>query len=74
MFQIPSGQFHRIYTVSNHPSCYMYTFINKTLESLKTTEQSNAAGKFIDISVYLSKYGCSYVCFSNACVYVYIAG
>lgn len=34
-YPIETGIFHKIHTVSLTPSCYMYTFINKTREKLK---------------------------------------
>jgi vitamin K-dependent gamma-carboxylase len=27
---VPPGQFHKVYTVSEEPSCYMYIYVNTT--------------------------------------------
>ena len=34
MLQIPAGQFHTVYTVSDEPACYMYVYINTTEKNL----------------------------------------
>lgn len=33
--RVPAGVFHKIHTVSEVPSCFMYTYTNKTKEALK---------------------------------------
>lgn len=29
-WQLPAGEYHKVYTVSQGPSCYMYIFVNTT--------------------------------------------
>ncbi|XP_075232992.1 gamma-glutamyl carboxylase [Lycorma delicatula] len=38
---VQSDIFHRVYTVSSTPSCYMYSFINKTVTQVPTFEKQN---------------------------------
>ncbi|PSN30216.1 Vitamin K-dependent gamma-carboxylase [Blattella germanica] len=46
MMNIPVGRFHRILTVSDTPSCYMYSYINETKkleeEKIKSTEDQQS--------------------------------
>lgn len=28
--QLPAGEYHKVYTVSSSPSCYMYVYVNTT--------------------------------------------
>lgn len=36
---IPTSIFHKVHTISQTPSCYMYTYLNKTREILKEEER-----------------------------------
>ncbi|GJQ87061.1 GC [Trypoxylus dichotomus] len=36
---IPTGIFHKVHTVSATPSCYIYTYLNKTRERLKEEDR-----------------------------------
>lgn len=42
--QVPPGQFHKVHTVSEEPSCYMYIYINTTyveiMEKVETVEKT----------------------------------
>uniref|UniRef100_A0A8C2TMZ4 Vitamin K-dependent gamma-carboxylase n=1 Tax=Coturnix japonica TaxID=93934 RepID=A0A8C2TMZ4_COTJA len=33
--QLPAGQYHKVHTVSEQPSCYMYTYVNTTAMELE---------------------------------------
>lgn len=33
--QVPAGAYHKVYTVSEHPSCYMYIYVNTTEAALQ---------------------------------------
>lgn len=36
---VTPNQFHRVITISNTPSCFMYSFVNKTLQDLYSSQQ-----------------------------------
>lgn len=44
ILQVPPGQFHKVHTVSEEPSCYMYIYINTTyveiMEKVETVEKT----------------------------------
>lgn len=33
--QVPAGAYHKVYTVSEAPSCYMYVYVNTTEAALQ---------------------------------------
>lgn len=33
--QLPAGEYHKVYTVSSSPSCYMYVYVNTTEVALE---------------------------------------
>lgn len=33
--QVPAGDYHKVYTVSEGPSCYMYVYVNTTEAALQ---------------------------------------
>lgn len=33
--QVPAGAYHKVYTVSDDPSCYMYIYVNTTEVALQ---------------------------------------
>ena len=33
--QVPAGAYHKVYTVSEDPSCYMYIYVNTTEAALQ---------------------------------------
>lgn len=33
--QLPAGEYHKVYTVSPSPSCYMYIYVNTTEVALE---------------------------------------
>lgn len=55
---MPPGQFHKVHTVSEEPSCYMYIYINTTyveiMEKVETvektiSEKNISAGELISV-------------------------
>ena len=71
LYQIPGGQFHNVYTVSEGPSCYMYVFVNTTeatfLEGLKEFELSLNESSGIGVILFIFLCG---VCGVRVCVCV----
>lgn len=58
ILQVPPGQFHKVHTVSEEPSCYMYIYINTTyveiMEKVETVEKTMSeknisAGELISV-------------------------
>lgn len=57
-FQLPAGEYHKVYTVSSSPSCYMYIYVNTTevaleqdlayLQELKEKVE-NGSGEYLKI-------------------------
>lgn len=35
VLQVPAGAYHKVYTVSEDPSCYMYVYVNTTEVALQ---------------------------------------
>lgn len=33
--QVPAGAYHKVYTMSEEPSCYMYVYVNTTEAALQ---------------------------------------
>lgn len=57
---MPPGQFHKVHTVSEEPSCYMYIYINTTyveiMEKVDTVEKTMSeknisAGELISVII-----------------------
>ena len=56
--QLPAGEYHKVYTVSSSPSCYMYIYVNTTevaleqdlayLQELKEKVE-NGSGEYLKI-------------------------
>ncbi|KFB48638.1 AGAP006363-PA-like protein [Anopheles sinensis] len=42
--ELPAGSFHSIETIGSQPSCYMYTFVNRTKEQNASKNQSDLNG------------------------------
>ena len=46
--QIPANEYHKVHTVSDVPSCYMYIFVNTTetdlMHRLKEAEKTDGKG------------------------------
>lgn len=38
---VTPNQFHRVRTISSTPSCFMYSFVNKTLQELNSNQEQN---------------------------------
>ncbi|KAJ6640786.1 Vitamin K-dependent gamma-carboxylase [Pseudolycoriella hygida] len=38
---IDSGKFHRVTTTSHTPSCFMYTYVNRTMQNIKTAKDES---------------------------------
>lgn len=60
ILQVPPGQFHKVHTVSEEPSCYMYIYINTTyveiMEKVETVEKTMSeknisAGELISVAM-----------------------